>query len=377
MSSKILVVSNEKTTVGILSNILRTEGYSTMVADGQTAAEKLIEGGGFCLMIWSGSGGWDPDFEIVANLKASQAGVQVIIITDKTDAEMTARAIALEPFACIEKPLKLDQLMTTVQQAIDHADAAIGGGVNMNLQLETTSRFENVIAESPAMRSVCDMISRIAATNVSVLISGDKGTGKSVLARTVHMHSRRKDKPFSSVDCASPDAESNLFESNAGGAIEKANGGTLYLKQIDLLSLDIQAKVAKVVEEGEIPAEDKSESIPVDFRLIASTCGNLSKLAEDGGFNNDLYGRLKLIELKIPALHDRPEDILPTIKQVIRAQIDKNKYLPNISSEAIAKLKEYAWLGGVSEIEDVIRGALEKATGGELGLECLPPKIIR
>lgn len=374
--SQILVLSNEKGTVAILSKILRTEGYKTVSTDDASEAVQMMKDKEFSLVISGGDKDWDPEFDLVKAAQAELPDVPVIVITRKDDGQATASAAELGPFACIEKPLKVDELLATVQQAIDYADAAAAGKVNLNLELETRYQFANIVAESPAMRAVCEMLSRIAATEVTVLISGEKGTGKGTLAEAIHLHSRRKEKPFVTVVCDSADVDAALFGGGGsnGGMIDAA-GGTLFLREVQGLPAEVQAALATALEQKEVPERGKRAAAPLNVRLIASVTGNLSDAVAKGDFNEELHAALKVIPITIPALRDRHDDIVPMAKQILRSEVGDGKVLPGIAPDVLTKLEEHTWPGNIPEAKDVIRHALEKSGGGELTVDCLPASV--
>jgi len=374
--SQILVMSNEKGTVGILSKLLRTEGYKTVSTDDPAEAGELMKNQEFSLIITGGDRDWDPEFDLVKVAQAELPNVPVIVIVQKDGGESTAKALELEPFACIEKPLKVDELLVTVQKAIDYADAAAAGNVNLNLQLETRYQFENIVAESPAMRKVCDVLSRIAATEVTVLISGDKGCGKGTLAEAIHKHSRRKDQPFVKVACDSENVEAKLFGGgDAKSGMVKAAGGTLFLREVQTLPTGVQASLAGVLEEKEIPARGGAPAMPVNVRLIASATGDLRDAVEAGSFSEDLFRCLRVMPIAIPPLRERRKDIGPLVKQILQRQVGEGQVLPAIAADALEKLEQYDWPGNLPEAHDVVKHALDSAGGGELTVDCLPPNV--
>lgn len=376
--SQILVMSNEQGTVGILSKILRTEGYKTVSTDDPSKATQLMKDQEFSLIMSGGDKDWDPEFELVRAAQAELPNVPVIVITQKDGGESTAKALELRPFACIEKPLKVHELLATVQQAIDYADAAAAGNVNLNLQLETRYQFENIVAESPAMRTVCEMLSRIAATDVTILISGEEGTGKGTLAEAIHLHSRRKDKPFVTAACDSASIDADLFGGGKKkGAAADAAGGTLFLREVQTLPAEVQATLATALDGKEVPARDGKPAIPINVRVIASVSGDLGDAVSQGSFSEELYRHLKVIPITIPPLRERREDIAPMVKQVLQRQVGHGKVLPPIAAEVLEKLEQYSWPGNIPEATKVIKHALKKAGGGELTVKCLPRSVTR
>ena len=372
--SQILVISNEQGTVAILSKILRTEGYKTLSTDDPAKAKEMMKQEEFSLIISGGDKDWDPELDLVRTAQTELPNVPVVVITQNDGGESTAKALELSPFACIEKPLKVDELLATVQQAIDYADAAAADGMNLNLELEKRYQFGDVVAESAAMRNICGMLSRIAATDVTVLISGEAGTGKGTLAHTIHEHSRRKDKPFVSVACDSKEIDKELFGGDAKGAMATAVGGTLLLREVQGLPIEVQANLAQALEEKEIPARGSQLATPINFRLIATTSVDLAEGVKAGTFNEDLHRLLKIIPIMIPSLRDRGEDIVPMAKQVLRRLVE-GQALPNLDPKVLEALEKHSWPGNIPELKDAIKEALDKSGGGDLKVDSLPASV--
>ena len=365
--SRILLVSNEKGTVSILTNLLKTEGYKVLSTPDLQKGKDLISSEEFNLMIASAN--VDADLELITLARAKQPAMPVLVITKTGGGDVAGAVSQLKPFACVEKPLKVDQLLAVVQKAVDFNDAAMTENVNLNLQLETCYPFEQVVAESPAMRSVCDMLNRVAPTDITVLIAGEKGTGKECIARTIHAHSRRKDKPFVVVDCAKAVADATLFA--AGGTLESATGGSVYLKAVETLPLGLQEKLLKTLQDRKLTGTE----ITVDVRVTASVMGDPDLLLGQGNFSTGLYKFLKVIVVKIPPLRDRKEDIMPTVRAVLRRLVGEEKSLPILDQKVVKGIESYSWPQNTDTIESVLISALKKSTDGRITRENLPPEL--
>jgi len=239
------------------------------------------------------------------------------------------------------------------------------------------------------MLQVCEMIQRVGPTAATVLINGESGTGKEVIARTIHNTSPRKDKPWVAVNCAAlPEnlLESEMFGHVKGaftgavvdkeGLFETANGGTLFLDEITSLPLLLQGKLLRVLQEKEIRRVGGNKSITVDVRVIAASNSNLEQLVAQGTFRADLYYRFAVITLDIPALRDRPEDILPLARHFIRSETVGANMQPAISQEAADLLMAYAWPGNVRELENAIKHAVTFLQSDTITPDLLPPRIV-
>jgi DNA-binding NtrC family response regulator len=365
--SRILLVSSEKGTLSILTNLLKTEGYKVVATQDPQKAKDMISSEDFNLMIASVN--VDADLDLITLARAKQPAMPVVAITKTGGGDVAGAVVKLKPFACIEKPLKVDQLLATVQKAVDFNDAALTENVNLNLQLETCYQFEQIVAESPAMRSVCDMLNRVAPTDITVLISGETGTGKEAIARTLHLHSRRKDKPFTVVDCAKAAADSTMFA--VGGTLEASNGGTVFLRHVETLPLGLQERLLKTLQDRKLPGTDNA----VDVRVVASVTGNPDQALGKGAFSSGLYKFLKVIVIKVPPLRERKDDIMPTVRMALRRIVGENKALPSLDQKVVKALEAYSWPQNSDTVEAVLSSALKKSQDGRIMLECLPPDI--
>lgn len=379
--SRILLVNNEQSTLNILAKLLKTEGFKVVSTKMTSEALELVHTEQFNLMISSSSRECDPDLELLRLARTQQPAMPVIVITEIGEDDRSAMVDDLKPFASIEKPLKVDKLLSIVQKAVDYNDAALAENVNLNLQLETCYQFENIVAESPAMRSVCDMISRVAATDIAILLYGEKGTNKIDIAKAAHDHSRRKNKTIVLVDCTASNVEAELLGaqgSGAGGvagAMEKADGGTLFLGEVESLPPSVQEKLFRVLKERKVPGAGPKGNVAIDVRIVASTDEDLEKLVKQGAFNNDLYKSIRVILIRIPSLRDCREDIMPAFRQELQRRVGEGKVLPAIDREVVQVFEKYSWPGNITEMKNVVAYVLEKAKGSRITRDCLPGKL--
>ncbi len=386
--AKILLVDDEPSILSVLSTLLKAEGYDVVCADGGEKAKALITDDQFDLMI--------SDIEMrpvngMALLKVARElrpAMSVLMITGYGSVETAVEALKLGAFDYVTKPFKVDELLITVERALAY-NKAIAENVDLKAQLTGRYRFENIIAESQAMRKVCEMIERVAPTDATVLIYGESGTGKELVAKAIHAYSRRKNAKFLPLNCAAlPEAllESELFghmkgaftgaSSDKEGLFETADKGTIFLDEIGSLPVGIQAKLLRVLQDREIRRVGGNDSIPVDVRMLAATNSRLESLIQQGAFREDLYYRLSVIPLEIKPLRERHEDIVPLIYHFLRRDCRDENDLPKIESDVRQVLESYSWPGNVRELENAIKHALTFAKNNVITADCLPVKIL-
>lgn len=387
--AKILLVDDEPSILSVLSVLLKAEGYDVVPCDGGEKAVELIKNTPFDLML---SDIRMRPIDGMALLKLAmehQPSMSVLMVTGYGTVETAVEALKLGAFDYITKPFKLDELLITVKRALEY-NKALSENVQLKAQLTGQYQFENIIAESRAMRNVCEMIERVAPTDTTVLIYGESGTGKELVAKAIHAHSSRKVKKFLPLNCAAlPEAllESELFGHAKGaftgastdkeGLFEVANHGTIFLDEIDSMPLNIQAKLLRVLQDKEIRRVGGNESIPTDVRVLAATNTRLETLIEQGKFREDLYYRLSVIPIEIKPLRERPEDILPLTYHFLRREIGENKPLPTVDPAVINLFEQYSWPGNVRELENALKHALTFANDSVINRDCLPAKLLQ
>lgn len=374
--SKILLACHEKSTSDILTKLLKTEGYRVHAFSDLSQAMASVSSGGINLIITMAAENFDPELKIIKLALEKAPGIPVIAITEPNNHQLREMAEKCKPYALIEKPLKVDLLLTTVQQAIDFADKALTENVNLNLQLEKIYQFENIIAESPAMKSVCDMISRVAGINVTILLTGASGTGKREIAETIHANSPRANNQFIIVDCNKGTSDADLFGTESQpGALELAAGGTILFREIGALALPAQNKLVQAMKDGNLACSGKND-VSVDVRFIATSSENLEQLTHKGSFSPDLFKMIKVILIKILPLKDRPQDIMPTIRQILQKKVGKGRPLPGLDPDIIPVLEKYSWPRNIDDIEQVLDEILPGISGNKITKSSLPARIL-
>ncbi len=385
--AKILLVDDEPSILSVLSTLLKAEDYEVVPALGGEKARDLLNSEEFDLML---SDIRMTPVDGMALLKLANQGhpsMPVIMLTAYGSVETAIEALKLGAFDYITKPFKVDELLITVQRAFEY-NQAITENKSLKAQLGTRYHLENIIAESPSMQNVCEMIKRVGATDATILIYGDSGTGKELVAKAIHANSNRKEQRFLAVNCAAlPEAllESEMFghvkgaftgaSSDKEGLFEAANGGTILLDEIGSMPLSIQGKLLRVLQEQEVRRVGSNKDISINTRVLAATNSRLEDMIEDGTFREDLYYRISVIPIEIKPLRERVEDILPLAYNVIQKEIPEGQTLPSLDLEVAAILEAYAWPGNVRELENAIKHAITFAQNNIITKDVLPPKI--
>jgi len=386
--ARILIVDDEVSIVSVLATLLKAEGYDVVpMRDSQKALE-LLKSDTFDLMLSDIRMSPVNGMELLRIARTEKPQMAVIMLTAFGTVETALEALKLGAFDYVTKPFKVDELLITVQRALEYK-RALTENIDLKAQLVSKYQFDNIVAESTAMRNLCEMIRRVAPTDATVLICGESGTGKEIVAKAIHTHSRRKDKTFLAVNCAAlpePLLESEMFghtkgaftgaSSNKEGLFEAATGGTIFLDEIGAMPLSIQSKLLRVLQEKEVRRVGSNETIAVDCRVLAATNIRLEALLTEGKFREDLYYRISVIPIEIKPLRDRTEDILPLIHHFLRLETPQDREIPTIAPEVRELLEQYPWPGNVRELENAIKHALTFAHDNRITLDVLPPKII-
>ncbi|MEQ9813199.1 MAG: sigma-54 dependent transcriptional regulator [Azospirillaceae bacterium] len=388
MSAEILVIDDEADIRLLLTGILEDEGYRTRQAGDADEALDQIRGRRpdlIVLDIWLQGSRMD-GLELLAEVRQVHPLVPVVMISGHGTIEMAVDAIKRGAYDFIEKPFKTDRLLLLVERAIESA--------RLRRELESLKeRFgedDELIGSSPAIQHVRQQIQRVAPTNSRVLITGPAGAGKEIVARLLHGHSARAGGTFVAINCATLDPdrlEEELFgvelDDHHGprkvGTFERANGGTLLLDEVADMPLATQGKIVRVLQEQAFFRQGGTTRVSVDVRVIASTNRNLQNEITEGKFREDLYYRLNVVPIHVPALASRREDI-PLLAQHFMERSAAVQGLParRFGNDAVAALQTYNWPGNVRQLRNVVEWLLIMVTGDPsrpIGADMLPPEV--
>jgi len=362
--SKILVIDDEKAIRNTLKEILEFESHTVDLAEDGAAGVEMFTNGGYDIVLCDIKMPQMDGIEVLDKLQEQSNDTPVIMISGHGNIDTAVEAIKKGAYDFIEKPLDLNRLLITIRNATDKTTLIQETKV---LKRKVNKAFD-IVGESPAITKVKDMIERVAPTEARVLITGPNGTGKELVSRWLHEKSSRAAMPFVEVNCAAIPSElieSELFGHEKGaftsaikqrkGKFEQADGGTLFLDEIGDMSLSAQAKVLRALQEHKISRVGSDKDITVNVRVIAATNKNLTKEIELGNFREDLYHRLSVIIIHVPALNERLEDIplLSThFNELICAEYGIQP--KQITPDAIDELKKLKWTGNIRELRNVI-----------------------
>ncbi|MBU1319829.1 MAG: sigma-54 dependent transcriptional regulator [candidate division Zixibacteria bacterium] len=376
---RLLIVDDEEKQRSMLSGFLTKKGYVCSTAGSAEDALKMYEKGGFEIALLDMKMPGEDGLSLMKKLKSLDPQLQPIMVTAYGTVETAVDAMQSGAFHYISKPIDLDELLVLIQKAGERHHL-LRENLYLQSELERVSPDARIIGESRAIQEVISTISRVAPSDATVLVTGDSGTGKELAARALHNLSSRKSNRFVAVSCAAlPETllESELFGHVKGaftgatmskiGRFELADGGTLFLDEIGDLSPDIQVKLLRVLETMEFEKLGSSKSIKVDVRIIAATNRDLEQRIAQGAFRDDLFYRLNVINIHMPLLRDRREDILILVDHLIARNGKKlNKRIEGLTPEAKDILMSYSWPGNVRELINVIERASVLCRGNVL-----------
>ena len=384
-----MIVDDDPVALDLLREVLSKEGYEVVSA---LSAEEAISQGIeniFDVIITDVRMGEKDGMDVLRSFKKTSPETAVIMITAFGSIDTAIEAIREGAFDYISKPFKLEEIKITVRRALEQR-RLLRENQYYRQELLEKYQFKNVIGRTPQMFQVYKTIARVADTKSTILLYGERGTGKELVARSIHYNSQRTDRPFVTVDCASlveTLMESELFGHVRGaftgalqakrGLFEEAAGGTLFLDEVGNLSLSTQAKLLRFLQEFEIKRVGGTENIKVDVRVIAATNQFLEPLVKSGNFREDLFDRLNVVPISLPPLREKKEDIPLLIIHFLQKSSEENrKQISHISPEALDILTQYSWPGNVRELRHTIERAVVLSTQPIILPEDLPKKML-
>ena len=364
--SKILIIEDEAAIRRVLTKIIAEENNSYQVENAADGLEglKMIQNNDYDLVLCDIKMPKMDGVEVLKQVTDAKIDVPIIMISGHGDLDTAVETMRMGAFDYISKPPDLNRLLNTVRNALDKNELVV---TVKQLKKKVSKKYE-MIGESPAIAHIKEIIDKVAPTDARVLITGGNGTGKELVAHWLHEKSPRSKKPIIEVNCAAIPSElieSELFghvkgsftgaNKDRAGKFEAANGGTIFLDEIGDMSLSAQAKVLRALQENKISRVGSDKDIKVDVRVVAATNKDLKNEIAEGRFREDLYHRLAVILIKVPALNDRREDIPLLINHFAKKIAEEQgNAVKTFSPEAIKKLQKYDWTGNIRELRNVV-----------------------
>ena len=389
MSGTVLIVDDEKSQREILATILTREGYRVTAVPGGREALGQLEQLEYDLILTDLKMQGMNGMELMDQVLATDPDQCVLMMTAHGTVDSAVEAMKKGAFDYLEKPLERDNLVLTLQRAVEHVRLRRENRLLLR-RLAEVRTIPNLIGDHPKIREVYRVVAKIAPTTSTVLINGESGTGKELVARAIHEGSRRADKPFMAINCAAiPDSliESELFGYEKGaftganqrepGIFEAASGGTVFLDEIGEMNVAMQAKLLRAIQEKEVRRVGGKVNVPVDVRIVAATNRDLEKEIRAGSFREDLFYRLNVIRINLPPLRERGNDIAALADHFVK-KYAASAELPvrGISPKALKLLMAYPWPGNVRQLESLIERSVLMAEGELIVPEDLSSELL-
>lgn len=381
---RILIIDDEDAMRDSCSQVLTREGFAVATAeDGRIGLDLLAKNRFHAVLLDLKLPGLD-GMQVLSRIKQATPETPVIIITGFATIESAVHTIKKGAFDYLAKPFSPEELRVIIRKAIDSRSLQ-AEEQTLRREMESPDSFNMVVGRSPSMARVLDIVKRVSPTESTVLITGESGTGKELLAREIHSHSPRRGAPFVLVDCGA--LVETLFESELFGHVkgsftgahitkhgrfEVADGGTIFLDEISHISLNVQAKLLRAIQEREVTRIGSSQPIKVDVRILAATNEALEDCVRKGKFREDLFYRLSVVPIHVPPLRERVDDIPPLIEHFLEKYASKaGREMEAVKPTVLKALMQYDWPGNIRELENTIERAVVLSKGDEIGLEDL------
>ncbi len=376
---KLLIADDDHIEKESLATILQREGYEIITAgDGKEALEK-IEQSPPDLVLTDLKMPYLNGLELLSEVKSKYPDIEVIIITGYATVESAINAMKVGAIDYISKPFNVEEVKIIIKKTLEKKELR-EENIQLRRQLKDYYHFKNIIGSSQPIQEIVRILKKVINGMSPVMITGEEGTGKELLAKTLHFNSPRKDRPFVTVNCGAFQPEQldhEIFGDSIGkGMIEQANHGTLFLDEIENLPLNLQVKLLECLKDSVFRNPEKNSRIPLDIRYITATSEDLGRETELGSFREDLYFRLAVIPIHIPPIRDRKEDI-PLLLNYFLKNLNKefNKKIRGLTSEAVDYLMDYNWQGNVTELYNVIQRAVILTDNDEINVDVFPVRL--
>jgi two-component system response regulator AtoC len=388
--ARIVIIDDEPAMVEVMATLCRDKGHQVFPYNSAEKAIEQIPNHAPQAVIADVKMQKLGGFDVLRACRELPNPPTVIMITGYGTIETAVEAMKLGAYDYITKPFKIDEMQLTIQRALDF-NAAVRENTYLKKELKERYRFENIIGTSPSMQQIYNLIAKVADTDSTILIQGESGTGKELVARALHFNSSRQHQPFVAINCSAlPEnlLESELFGHRKGaftgavqdkiGLFEEAQGGTIFLDEINSMAQALQTKLLRVLQERQIRRVGDTKSVPINVRVLAATNESLGEKIKTGNFREDLYYRLAVIPIEMPPLRWRLEDIPLLVNHFLQKNAAHTGSEPRkIEPEALEVFARYDWPGNVRELENAIERACALCENGRIVANDLPPHVVR
>ncbi|MCQ2595628.1 MAG: sigma-54 dependent transcriptional regulator [Treponemataceae bacterium] len=388
MKFNILIIDDEKNIRQGLAAALEIDGYNVLMADNGETGLQLALRGDIDLIITDLRMPGISGEEVLQKVTAASPGLPVIVLTGHGSIDTAVDAMRAGAYDFLTKPLNLDRLSLIVKRALQNRELSLQHH-QLKEELDSNKSFESIIGKSAEMQKIFEMVRRVAASKASVLITGESGVGKELIANAVHNLSPRKDNPLVKVHCAALSEnllESELFGHEKGaftganarkrGRFELAHGGSIFLDEIGEINQNVQIKILRVLQDKRFERVGGEETVETDVRVIAATNRNLEEEITKGNFREDLYYRLNVVHIHVPPLRERKDDIPLMVSSFLKEFAKENgKNISSIDSRARSALYKYDWPGNIRQLRNCMESAVVMCAGDTLTLDDFPPTI--
>jgi len=388
--ARVLVVDDERSMQEFLEIFLRSEGYACETAGDLASARLHLEHDDFDVVITDIQMPGGSGLDLLRAVKQLSPETVVIMITAYASTETAIEAMKEGAYDYIIKPFKVDEIRIVIEKALEKK-LLTRENRQLRSELQVRHRDRSIIGSSPAMQRVFELVSQVARTKANVLVTGESGTGKEMVARAIHAQSDRSRKPFVAVNCAAiPETllESELFGhvkgaftgavQNKAGLFETADGGTLFLDEVAEIEPSIQVKLLRAIQEKVLRRVGGTDDRVVDARIVAATNRRLEEEVASGRFREDLYYRLNVIEIGVPPLRERRDDIPLLVNHFVEKYVrELGRTVHGVSDEVLERLAEHPFPGNVRELENVIERAVALCRGDSIDVDALPATLVR
>jgi DNA-binding NtrC family response regulator len=388
--ARILIIDDDPAMVQVISDICQERGHQTLSFNSGAKAIENLATHAPQLVITDVRMDKVGGLDVLRECKEVIPGTPVIMITAYKQLEIGIEAMKMGAYDYITKPFKVDELQLSIQRALDHQHDRREIR-NLRQIVKEKYRFENIIGTSQRMQEIYNLIAKVADTDSTILIQGESGTGKELVARALHFNSTRQHQPFVAINCSA--LPENLLESelfghrkgaftgavqDKGGLFEEAEMGTIFLDEVNSMAVSLQTKLLRVLQERQIRRVGDTKSQPINVRVLAATNESLSDKIKTGNFREDLYYRLAVIPIEMPALRERLDDIPLLVHHFLSKNSAQTNTEPKrIDQKALDVLAHYRWPGNVRELENAIERACALCDEGLIKVQDLPPQVVR